>query len=134
MEFANDELGKLGNQFGMTIKYTAAYYPWVNGLNECNYASNDSMMEKMLEDSPNFNGTLALNHTVFNRNCYSNVNDFKPASLAIGENPILPPPFQDHIPFLERCTTSPTIAKHLNDPTAAHEVSTNIEIKINTTL
>ena len=51
-ELANDVLRELGNQFGINIKHTAAYAPWANGINECNHASVDIMMEKMFEDLP----------------------------------------------------------------------------------
>ena len=40
-QFANNELLELGNQFGISMKHTAAYAPWANGINECNHASID---------------------------------------------------------------------------------------------
>ena len=37
---------ELGNQYGINIRLTAAYSPWSNGLNECNYAIIDITMKK----------------------------------------------------------------------------------------
>ena len=51
------------------IKQTGAYSPWANGLNERNHATNDIMMEKMLEDLPNVDENTALQYAVSGGNC-----------------------------------------------------------------
>ena len=70
-EFVNDEVPELGNQYGINIKQTAAYSPWVNGLNErnLNHATIDIMMEKMLEELPNADENTPLQYAVYVRNC-----------------------------------------------------------------
>ncbi|XP_066921692.1 uncharacterized protein [Clytia hemisphaerica] len=113
-EFANDEMRELGNQFGISIKHTAAYSPWANGLNERNHCTIDIMMEKMLEDNPKLSESLALQYATSIRNTCMFVHGFTPAQLAIGQNPRLPSALHDDLPALEGVTTSPTIATHLN--------------------
>ena len=63
-EFANDEFRELGNKYNIVIKHTAAYSFWANGLNERNHASNDLMMEKMIEDYSTMPVDLALQYAV----------------------------------------------------------------------
>ena len=109
-EFANDEFRELGNQFGINIKYTAAYAPWENGINERNHASID-MMEKMLEDLPQLSEETALQYAVSIRNCSMYVHGFTPAQLGIGQNPRLPSALSDGLPALEGETTSPAKLK-----------------------
>ena len=75
-EFANDELRELGNQFGINIKHTAAHAPWANGINECNHASIDIMIEKMLENLTQLSEETALQYAVSIRNCSMYVNGF----------------------------------------------------------
>ena len=47
-KFANKDLGELTNQFGTDIKYTAAYNPSANDLNELKQATIYLMLMKML--------------------------------------------------------------------------------------
>ena len=126
-EFANDELRQLGNQFGINIKHTAGNSLWANRLNECNHATIDLMMKKMLEDSPKLDKALALHYAVSVRNCSFYVNGFTPSQLVIGQNPKLTSPFHDDLPALEGCATSPTIAKHLNSLANVWKAFTQIE-------
>ena len=95
-EFANDEMRELENQFGITIKHTAAYAPWANGLNKRNHASIDIpvMMEKMLEDLPQLSEEKALQYAVSVRNCSMYV---QLVQLAISQNPRLPSALSDSL-------------------------------------
>lgn len=120
-EFANDEKRELGNQFGISIKHTAAYSPWANGFNERNHCTVDIMMEKILEDNPKLSETLALQYTVSIRNTCMFVRGFFPAQLAIGQNPRLPSVLHDDLPALEGITSSPIINDHLNAIAAARK-------------
>ena len=126
-EFANDEMRELGNQFGITIKHTAAYSPWANGVNERNHASVDVMMEKMLEDKPKINEKMALNYAVAIRNTCMYVNGFTPAQLVFGQAPRLPSAFSDDLPALEGATTSSVVADHLNALAGARKAFASAE-------
>ena len=126
-EFANDEMRELGNQFGISIKHTAAYSPWANGLNERNHCTIDFMMEKMLEDNPKLSESLALQYATSIRNTCMFVHGFTPAQLAIGQNPRLPSALHDDLPALEGVTTSPTIATHLNAIASARKAFIHAE-------
>ena len=129
-EFANDELRELRNQFGIYIKHTAGYNPWANGLNERNRATIDLMMEKMLQDSPKLAEAIALHYAASVRNCCLYVNGFTSPQLAICQNP-LPSPFYDDLPVLEGCTTSATIVKHAlaNARKAFIQIETSCKLK-----
>ena len=81
---------ELGNQYGINIRLTAAYSPWSNGLNECNYAIIDITMKKKLEDLPNLDENTTLQYPVSVRNCCLYIRGFRPAQLVIGQNPELP--------------------------------------------
>ena len=67
-EFANDELRQLSNHFGNNIKRTAGCTLWANGLNKSNDATTDTMIGKMLEDSPTLDEILTLSYAVSVRN------------------------------------------------------------------
>ena len=84
-------------------------------------------MEKMLEDSPKLDEAIALHYAVSVRSCCLYVHGFTPSQLEIGQNIKLPSPFNDDLPALERCTTSPTIAKHLNALANTRKAFTKIE-------
>lgn len=51
---------ELGNQFGINIKHTVACSPQANKLNDCNHATLDIMMDKMLEYLPDLDENKAL--------------------------------------------------------------------------
>ena len=127
------KLRELGNQFGISIKHTTGYSPWANGLNDHNHATIYMRMERMLENSPNLDETLALNYAASVRNCCLFVNRFTPCQLAIGQNPKLPSPFYENLPALEGCITSPTITEHLNvianTQKAFNQIETSCKLK-----
>lgn len=67
----------------------------------------------MLADSTNLNENMALQYTVSIWNCCHFIKAFTPAQLGIGQNSWLPCLFNDDLPALEGCSTSP-IVEHLN--------------------
>ena len=83
-EFANDVMRELGNHYGISIKHTAAYAPWANGINERNHYTVDMMMDKMLEENPTLSEDTALQYAICIRNCSMFVNGFTPAQLVFG--------------------------------------------------
>ena len=120
-EFANDEMWEVGNPFGINIKHATAYAPWENRINECNHASVDIMMGKMLEHLPQLSEETALQYAVSIGNCSLYVHRFTPAQLAIGQNPRLPLALSDGLPALEGETTSSAIAEQLDTIASARK-------------
>ena len=94
------------------------------------------MMEKLLEDLPQLSEETALQYAVSIRNCSMYVHGFTPAQLAIGQNPRLPSALSDGLPALERETTSPVIAEHLNTIASARKpfASAQTRAKLNRAL
>ena len=86
---------ELGNQFGINIKHTVACSPQANKLNDCNHATLDIMMDKMLEYLPDLDENKALQNFVSVQNCCRYLKGFTPAQFAIGQNPQLPNTFND---------------------------------------
>ena len=127
-EFANDTMRELGNQYGITIKHTAAYAPWANGINERNHYTIDMMMDKMLEDNPNLSEETALLYATSIRNSSMFVNGYTPAQLVLGKNPRLPSISNDMLPALSGNTSSKLISDHLNNLASARKTFSISEI------
>ena len=70
-------------------------------------------MEKMLEDLPNLDENMTSQYAASIKNCCLYIKRFTPAQFAIGQNPQLPSTFNDKLPALEGCSTSPIILEHL---------------------
>ena len=114
-EFANAEVRELGNQLGISIKHTAAYAPWANGLNERNHFTVDRMMDKMIEDRPDLDKKTALQYAVSVRNCWMFVRGFTPCQLAFGHNPRLPSIDNADLPALTNVSSSPVVSEYFNN-------------------
>ena len=49
-EFTNLKFDELTTKLGLTLKFGPAYSSWSNGLNECNHASTDITIKKLMEE------------------------------------------------------------------------------------
>ena len=49
-EFKNVKMDELVSKLGISISYSPAYSPWLNGINERNHASCDLTIKKLMED------------------------------------------------------------------------------------
>ena len=126
-EFANSEMRELGNKLGISIKHTAAYAPWANGINERNHATIDTMMDTMLEKSPGLSEQTALQYATSIRNSMMYVKGFTPSQLSIGQNPRLPSNITDNIPALSEGTTSPVVSEYLHNLDCARKAFVSME-------
>ena len=98
-EFANEEFINLAEQFGITIKTTAAESPWSNGIVERHNQTLSNMLDKVLNDT-NCSFNIALYWCVNAKNSLHNAHGFTPYQLAIGTNPRLPSLMDDKPPAL----------------------------------
>ncbi|XP_066913250.1 uncharacterized protein [Clytia hemisphaerica] len=98
-EFANEELINLAEQFGITIKTTAAESPWSNGIVERHNQTLSNMLDKVLNDTKCSINT-ALYWCVNAKNSLHNAHGFTPYQLSIGTNPQLPSLIDDKPPAL----------------------------------
>ena len=105
---------ELGNLFGINIKHTAGYSPWSSGVNECNHATVDLILTKMLEDLPNLDERMALQYCISVKKLLYVYSRIYPAQIAIGKTPKFPSATQDELSALDENTSSPIIAQHLN--------------------
>ena len=64
-EFLNDDLIAFAAAMDISIKFTAASSPWMNGSCERNHATVDRILEKIIEDDPNYDLQKALNLAFF---------------------------------------------------------------------
>ena len=112
-EFSNDEIEEMSHCFGVEIKITAAYAPWMNGLNERNHCVTDRILEKMLADQPKLPLNVALCWANMAKNSLQMHHGFSSYQLSLGANPRLPNVVYDKLPALEGVTTSETVLMHL---------------------
>ena len=112
-EFSNEEVEEMGHCLGVEIRTTAAYAPWMNGLNERNHCVTDRILEKMLADQPNLSLDVALCWANMAKNSLQMHHGFSSYQLVLGANPRLPNVVYDKLPSLEGVTTSETVVAHL---------------------
>ena len=61
------------NQLGVTIKFTPAYSPWSNGINERNHYNCDVIVKKIMEEDGKISLEEAVEMASWTQN--TNVND-----------------------------------------------------------
>ena len=111
-EFANDAFINLAEKFGITVKTTAGYSPWSNGIIERHNQTLGQMIEKVLADST-CDLPTAVSWCVSAKNSLANHCGFTPFQLSIGTNPKLPTTLTDGLPSLTAPVTSKTLSEHL---------------------
>ena len=119
-EFANDAFINLAEKFGITVKTTAGYSPWSNGIIERHNQTLGQMIEKVLADST-CDLPTAVSWCVSAKNSLANHCGFTPFQLSIGTNPKLPTTLTDGLPSLTAPVTSKTLSEHLQ---AIHKART----------
>lgn len=112
-EFANDQLISLAEQFGITIKTTAAESPWSNGIVERHNQTLSNMLDKVLKET-DCNFDLALSWCINAKNSLYNVHGFSPYQLSIGSNPNLPTLLNDKPPAITGKPSNQIIRENLN--------------------
>ena len=109
-EFANHEMLETAEQFGITIKTTAAESPWSNGLVERHNQTLANMVNKVLDDT-NCGLEIALAWSVNAKNSLHNVHGFSPYQLALGYNPKLPSTLNNELPSMNTNVQSSKILR-----------------------
>ena len=107
------EVEDMAENLGVEIKTTAAYAPWMNGVNERNHAVTDQILEKIVKDQPDVPLDVALSMANMAKNTLHMHNGFSSYQLVFGANPKLPNVLSDEPPALEGVTTSETVMTHL---------------------
>jgi len=111
-EFANQEFLKLAEQFGITVKVTAAESPWSNGIVERHNLIISDMLDRILFET-NCNIDLALAWATNAKNSLQNISGFSPYQLALGQNPKLPSTCNDDLPAVTNKPASEIIRENL---------------------
>ena len=96
----------------MSVKTTAAYSPWSNGVVERHNATLTETLLKVREDS-NVSWETALSWAVNAKNCLLNVHGYSPYQIVYGRNPNLPSVLINKPPALEGTTSCQAMGKHL---------------------
>ena len=98
-EFANQDFPDMCEAMNIHVHTTAAESPFSNGLIEHHNLILSEMLNKVLENQ-NINFQLALAWCTNAKNSLTNVHQFSPFQLAIGQNPVLPSTSHDKPPVL----------------------------------
>ena len=113
LEFNNDVMRCLGDNFDIKLLCTAAYSPWSNGVCERLNAILGLSVNKIKAESE-CDVCTALAWAVSTRNSLHNFGGFPPNQLVFGYNPSLPNIASDGPPALELSSNSELVARNLN--------------------
>ena len=89
-EFKNAEMSEFCSKNGLTIKFGPAYSPWANGINECNHASADKIIAKIMEDDKKVTLCEAVALAGWCHNTNVNKLGYSPMQLVTGKSVIFP--------------------------------------------
>ena len=112
-EFTDSQMEDMSENLGIEIKTTAAYAPWMNGMNERNHCITDQILEKLLNEQPELPLETALCWAVTAKNSLYMHTGFSSYQLVFGANPNLPNVLTDKPPALEGTTISDSVMAHL---------------------
>ena len=112
-EFNNELFLNMAEKLNISVKTTAAYSPFSNGVVERHNAVLTEMLTKV-KQSENISWETALIWAIHAKNCLINVYGFSPFQIVYGRNPNLPSNIVNKPPALESSSVSQSMAKHLN--------------------
>ena len=84
-EFRNATMEEFVNKLGIEIKFTPAYSPWSNGVNERNHYNCDVIVRKIMDEERKVSLEEAVKMTSCTHNTNVNVLGFHPLQLVIGK-------------------------------------------------
>ncbi|CAC5421996.1 unnamed protein product [Mytilus coruscus] len=113
----------IAENLNMSVKTTAGYSPWSNGVVERHNAALTETINKMRESS-NLSWETAASWAVHAKNSLLNVYGNSPYQIVFGRNPNMPASIVNKPPALEVTTISNTMGKHLF---GLHEAYTKLE-------
>ena len=96
----------------MSVKTTAGYSPWSNGIVERHNATLTETLMKMREDT-DLSWETAISWAINAKNSLLNVHGFSPYQIVYGRNPNLPSTIVNKPPALEGETMCSFMGKHL---------------------
>ena len=114
-EFCNKDFLDMCQNMNITMKTTAAFAPYSNGVVERHNGILAEMTLKIKEDT-SCSSSTALCWALQAKNSMSNVYGFSPMQLVMGYNPKIPALDDDHVNLaqLEKKTSSDIVARNLN--------------------
>ena len=89
-EFVNIKMDELIVRLGATVRYGSAYSPWVNVINQKNYASSDITIKKLTEEKKVALTDSLVKASSFTHNTNINKIRYTPRQLATGKSCNLP--------------------------------------------
>ena len=89
-EFRNKEMEEFVTKMGLTIKFTPAYSPWSNGLNERNHYSADQVVKKMMFEDKKMTLEEAVTRASWTHNTNVNWWGHTPMTLMSGKSVFFP--------------------------------------------
>ena len=116
-EFNSQIFRDMAENLNMSVKTTAGYSPWSNGVVERHNATLTDTLIKMRENS-DLSWETAICWAVNAKNSLLSVHGFSPYQIVYGRNPNLPSNIVNKAPALEGETISKVMGKHL---TGLHE-------------
>ena len=111
-EFNNDIFLSMAENLNISVKTTAAYSPWSNGVCERHNAVITETLLKVRQ-SENLSWETALIWATHAKNCLLNVYGFSPFQIVYGRNPNLPSNIVNKPPALESSDMGKSMANHL---------------------
>ena len=116
-EFNSQIFRDMAENLNMSVKTTAGYSPWSNGVVERHNATLTDTLKKVRESS-DLSWETAICWAVNAKNSLLSVHGFSPYQIVYGRNPNLPSTIVNKPPALEGETISKVMGKHL---TGLHE-------------
>ena len=89
-EFANMKMDEFTSKLGIMVKFSPAYSPWSNGINERNHASADLKIKKMIEEKRSALTDSLVKAAAWTHNTSVNKLGYSPMQLMTGKSVTLP--------------------------------------------
>ncbi|XP_078490921.1 uncharacterized protein LOC144747058 [Ciona intestinalis] len=125
-EFNNSEFQDMCHNFSITVRTTAAYSPWSNGVCERHNLTLTNMVNKVkFEQKCNWETAVAW--SVCAKNAFVNRLGFSPHQLVFGRNINLPSTLTDNQPALNGVCESLDVGAHLSALHAARKAFISAE-------
>ena len=89
-EFRNSKMEEFVNKLGIKIKFTPAFSPWSNGVNERNHYNCDVIVRKIMDEDKKVSLEEAVDMASWTHNTNVNVLGFQPLQLVTGKSVMIP--------------------------------------------
>ena len=89
-EFRNSKMEEFVNKLGLEIKFTPAYSPWSNRVNERNHYNCDVIVRKIMDEDKKISLSEAVDMSSWTHNTNVNVFGFQPLQLVTGKSVMIP--------------------------------------------